>query len=203
MGHARSSVAVRERPVGGDGSNRSGPARDLAIATKGRTRMASGMETPIERLEIGSVRELAAPHEDPMSEIGRWVVLGAGVTLGQRWGGDVRPHSSRAMERIAHPKSGMPLLAPGVTTVGDDGDTPAICDVIATWRAADRRLAGLAMNSPERDRVHAELVGLRALHHRLFDARMAERPTGGGRVDRSSFSLMAWARGPRPAIVIG
>jgi hypothetical protein len=132
--------------------------------------MASWMETPIEHLEIGLVRVLAAPHEDPLSEIGPWVVLDPGVTLGQRW--------------------------------DDDGNRPAICDVIATWRAADRRLAGLAMNSPERDGVQAELVGLRALHHRLFDAQIAESPSGGGHVDWSSFGLIAWARGSRPAVVI-
>jgi hypothetical protein len=48
----------------------------------------------------------------------------------------------------------------------------SISDVLAAWRAAERALAGLAIGDPDIDRVHAELVGLRALHHRLFDARL-------------------------------
>jgi hypothetical protein len=50
-----------------------------------------------------------------------------------------------------------------------------LCDVIAAWRAADRELAGLTDADPEWSRVHAELVGLRALHHRLFDMRAEHR----------------------------
>ena len=53
--------------------------------------------------------------------------------------------------------------------------SPAICDVVAAWRTADRELAGLVENEPELNRVRAEIIGLRALHHRLFEARLGSR----------------------------
>lgn len=62
-------------------------------------------------------------------------------------------------------------------TAGDA--SPAICDVVAAWRTADRELAGLVENEPERNRVRAEIIGLRALHHRLFDERLSSRPGDG------------------------
>ena len=52
----------------------------------------------------------------------------------------------------------------------------SISDVLAAWRAAERELAALAVGDPDMGRVHAELVGLRALHHRLFDARIGAEP---------------------------
>jgi hypothetical protein len=48
--------------------------------------------------------------------------------------------------------------------------SPAISDVVAAWRAADRELAGLVENEPEWNRVRAEIIGLRTLHDRLFEA---------------------------------
>ena len=115
--------------------------------------MATWMEAPVESLEPGVMGEVAALLEDPLSEIDSWVVLDTGI-----WPGDPSGHDRE------------------LTAARDVG--PPICDVIVAWRAADRELAGLAEDDPEWNRVHAELVGLRALHHRLFEARMGESPRG-------------------------
>jgi len=50
-----------------------------------------------------------------------------------------------------------------------------IWDVLASWRSAERELAATTLDSPEWTRLHADLVGLRAAYHRLFNERL--RPT--------------------------
>jgi hypothetical protein len=81
------------------------------------------------------------------------------------------------------------------------GVAPRICDVITAWRAAARELAELAATSPDRDRLHADLVGLRALHHHLFDQCLSEWPRGRIAATRLPFNLMAWTPAPPPALV--
>ena len=80
-------------------------------------------------------------------------------------------------------------------------ETPHLWDVIAAWRAADRELAAMTQDDPDWNRVHAELVGLRALHHRLFDAR-ARHETSRREAAVSAFTdaARAWWRdgAPRP-----
>jgi hypothetical protein len=67
------------------------------------------------------------------------------------------------------------LDRPGVRLTGTNVDSPAICDVVADWRAAERDLARLIENEPEWNRVFAETIGLRTLHNRLFEARLGSR----------------------------
>jgi hypothetical protein len=86
--------------------------------------------------------------------------------------------------------------------VAGEGGMSRIDEVIAAWRAADRRLAGLEDSDPERNRVQAELVGLRALHHRLFDVKLFERPRGDEASARWAFAILAWGSAPIPARVL-
>ena len=76
----------------------------------------------------------------------------------------------------------------------------SISDVLAVWRAAERELAALADGDPEIGRVHAELVGLRALHHRLFDERIVpeNEHERGLRLRMCSSSFTAPSRGVMP-----
>jgi hypothetical protein len=90
----------------------------------------------------------------------------------------------------------------GVSGEVAGGAVPRIHDVISAWRAADRELAGLVEDDPERDRVQSELVVLRAVHHRLFAARMAASPTIDESSVRSEFGVMAWGPEPLPAGVM-
>ena len=80
--------------------------------------------------------------------------------------------------------------------------TPRIDDVIAAWRTADRELARLAEDDPEWEVVHAELVGLRALHHRLFEVRRGAWPTGGASFARWTVAVMAWGPASLPGRVM-
>jgi hypothetical protein len=64
--------------------------------------------------------------------------------------------------------------------------------VVTAWRAAQRTLDRLAEGSPEWNDVHAELVGLRALHHRLFDARLLADAGHGDGPARPTLTMMAW-----------
>ena len=50
-----------------------------------------------------------------------------------------------------------------------------IWDVLASWRCAERRLAATTLDSRDWPRLHADLLGLRAAYHRLFNERL--RPT--------------------------
>ena len=144
-----------------------------------RARMATWMEAPIEGSEVGGTSEIAVRPDGSPSEIDPWIVLDAGI-----WPGANVP------EREA------------TGFLGSEEARPPIPAVIAAWRAADRELAGLAEGDPDWDRVHAELVGLRALHHRLFEARMAQDPTGGESSSRWTFAIMAWGPTPLPAGVM-
>jgi hypothetical protein len=78
--------------------------------------------------------------------------------------------------------------------------TPRICEVIAAWRVAERQIAEMVEDDPDRGRIQAELVGLRALHHELFEARMRRWPREASA--RWTFAIMAWGGAPLPARVL-
>lgn len=66
-------------------------------------------------------------------------------------------------------------LLPAITTPVDPehpAAVPKIWVVLASWRAAERELATTTLDSPDWTRIHADLVGLRAAHHRLFQERL-------------------------------
>jgi hypothetical protein len=152
-----------------------------------RARMATWMEAPIEASEVDGRGEIGVLPDGPPSEIDPWIVLDAAI-----WPGANVPERE-AIATPAQPWSG-PLE--------HEDPTPPIHEVIAAWRAADRELAGLVEGDPDWNRIHAELVGLRALHHRLFDARMARDPAGGESSSRWTFAIMAWGPAPLPAGVM-
>jgi hypothetical protein len=65
-------------------------------------------------------------------------------------------------------------LVPPVRLAVEQMETPVgIWDVLTAWRAAERELAGITLESPDWPRVHADLVGLRAAYHRLFNERLS------------------------------
>lgn len=81
-------------------------------------------------------------------------------------------------------------------------ETPHLWDVLAAWRAADRELAGLAVDDSDWNRVHAEMVGLRELHHRLFAARLAQDAIRGETtIARFADAARAWLQDAAPASV--
>ena len=140
--------------------------------------MATLMEAPIAGSEAGVTGEIQLLPDGPPSGIDPWFELDAGVWSGPA---EIRPPS----------------------VFLEDGDaTRRICDVIAAWRAADRELAGLVEGDPGWARVHDELVGLRALHHRLFAAHVGESPTGEEPAARWAFAIMAWGPAPLPSRVM-
>ena len=95
--------------------------------------------------------------DEPVSGVDRWVVLFERP----------QPAADDAGEPESTPNP--PAAANAIAAL--DQPEPHLLDVIAAWRAADRELASLTEDDPDWNRVHAEVVGLRALHHRLFDAR--------------------------------
>jgi hypothetical protein len=149
--------------------------------------MATWMETPVNISNGEVVGEIGVLLDGPPSEIDAWIVLDSGI-----WPG-ASPAPQDALPAPAQPPTG---------SFEHEDATPPICDVIAAWRAADRELAGLVEGNAEWNRVHAEMLGLRALHHRLFEARMAEFPTSDKSTDRSRFAVMAWGPEPVAGLVI-
>jgi hypothetical protein len=65
------------------------------------------------------------------------------------------------------------LVPPVRLAVEQIETTVGIWDVLTAWRAAERELAGITLESPDWPRVHADLVGLRATYHRLFHERLS------------------------------
>jgi hypothetical protein len=141
--------------------------------------MTIEIEIPPRRPGVGMSTPPVAPLDDPPSEIDRWVVLDGfslgGVLLDDVWIENARSddhQTMRSLHEIA-PELVRHRLDASSTPRLDSAATKPICDVLNAWRAAERELASLVEGRPDWDRVHAELVGLRALHHRLFEARMA------------------------------
>ena len=110
--------------------------------------------------------------DGPASEIERWIALDVGAWPFGR-DHEANPVSDGA---IAAPP---PPIRPRTRLIESDGVSLAICDVVEAWRAAERELAGLVENEPEWNRVTAEIIGVRALHQRLFEARLGSRPGRG------------------------
>lgn len=149
--------------------------------------MATWMEASIEGSEVGGTGEIAVLPDGPRSEIDPWMVLDAAT-----WPGANPPQH----EAITTP------VEPWIGPLGPEAATPPIHRVIADWRAADRELAGLVEGDPEWNRVCAELIGLRALHHRLFEARLAQDLNGGESSTRWALAIMAWGPAPVPSRVM-
>jgi hypothetical protein len=163
-----------------------------AIARKDeRGRMATWMEAPVEGLEAAVRGETGALLDGPPSAIEPWIVLDAGI-----WPGKSHPPGDSV------PRPGPAPAEPRTGLLELEDATPRIDEVIAAWRIADRQLARLAEDDPEWEGVHAELVGLRALHHRLFEARRGASPTCGESFARWTGAIMAWGPAPLPARVM-
>lgn len=151
--------------------------------------MATWMEAPVEGTAPRAGAEIGATLDGPVAEPEPWIVLDARV-----W-----PGAGPSLHDT------IPVASPGTLPLSTgslepEHATPRICDVIAAWRAAERRIAELVEGDPDRDRLQAELVGLRALHHGLFEARMRHWPTEVS--CPGTFAIMAWGRVPRPARVL-
>lgn len=151
--------------------------------------MATWMEAPVEGTKSGAGAEIGATVDGSPTELDSWIELDASV-----W-----PGASRS------PRDGIPFVSPGPDQPSTGSLEPAhgtarICDVIAAWRVAERQIAEMVEDDPDRGRVQADLVGLRALHHGLFEARMRRRP--GEASARWTIAILAWGRAPLPARVL-
>jgi hypothetical protein len=76
-----------------------------------------------------------------------------------------------------------PLHPPALEIAGsvvDIADQPsrgtAVCDVLAAWRAAERELAALSVDSPEWSEVRGKVLELRASYHQLFSEHLHRWP---------------------------
>ena len=135
--------------------------------------MTAGVEAPVQAAGLQPVGGQAALLDDPIAEIDRWILLDV-----PKWPFG-RDHGSKPAsdDDVAAPNPAS--IRPRTRLTDSHGNSPAICDVVAAWRTADRELTGLVENEPEWNRVRAEIIGLRALHHRLFEARLASHTVGG------------------------
>jgi hypothetical protein len=131
--------------------------------------MTAGVEAPVQGSVLGFVGGQAAMLEGQASATDQWSALDADV-----WPFD-RDHGPRPLSDEADPAP--PAMGrPRNRSAALDRALPAICDVVAAWRAAERDLAGLVENEPDWNRVRAEIIGMRALHQRLYEARLGSRP---------------------------
>ena len=128
----------------------------------------------------------------PSAEDDDWIVLFERVGRLAESDLDPRAGSTETVE-VDPPSAGAFGSPNGIAEAPDD---PArLWEIIAAWRAADRELALLAEDDPDWNRVHAEVVGLRALHHRRFDARLdQERVRSEALVTRIAAAAAAVAR---------
>jgi hypothetical protein len=151
--------------------------------------MATWMEAPVEGTNSEAGAEIAGTLDGSPAEFDPWIVLDASLWPGASSSPrDVIPVTNRGP---AQPSTGS--LEPGHST-------PRICDVIAAWRVAERQIAEMVEDDPDRARVQAALVSLRTLHHELFEARMRRWPREASA--RWTFAIMAWGRAPSPARVL-
>jgi hypothetical protein len=135
--------------------------------------MTAGVEAPVQAAALQLVGGQAAQLDGSIAEIDRWIVLDAQV-----WPFD-RDLGSKPASDEAVPAPNSAPIRPRTRLAHSHGASPAICDVVAAWRAAERDLADLVENEPAWNRVRAEIIGLRALHHLLFEGRVGSRPGGG------------------------
>ena len=132
--------------------------------------MTAGVEAPVQAAVLQLVDGQAALLDGLIAEISQWTSLDAHV-----WPFDRDQGSKQSSdEAVAAPNPAS--IRPRTRLTDSHGNSPAICEVVAAWRTADRELAGLVENEPEWNRVRAEIIALRALHHRLFEARLGSRP---------------------------
>lgn len=75
---------------------------------------------------------------------------------------DVAPSPTLERREQSHVASPEQVSAPRAAAL-------ALRQTLDAWRAAERDLATLVIDSPDRPRVLAEAAYLRAAHHRLFD----------------------------------
>jgi len=151
--------------------------------------MATWMEAPVEGTKSGPRIESGATVDGSPTELDPWIELDAGV-----W-----PSAGPS------PRDAIPFVSPGpdepsTGPLEPGHGTPRICDVIAAWRVAARQMAEMVQDDPDRDRVQADVIGLRALHHELFEARMHRWPREASA--RWTFAILAWGRAPVPARVL-
>lgn len=153
--------------------------------------MTAGVEAPVAGRGPRVASESEALFGRPRSRIDQWISLDADTWHHDRSSRRPEPVKSRPSPYEAVPTSS-PTAARPRTALGASVEdaSPAICDVLAAWRAAERELVDLDENDPEWSRVHAEFVGLRALHHRLFEARMGPGNAGGGTAATGSASFL-------------
>ena len=131
--------------------------------------MTAGVEAPVQAAVLQHVDGRATLLDGLIAEISQWTVLD-----GHQWPFDRDRRTEPEWDEPVPRPSSVPL-GPRPRLAVNDRISPAICDVVAAWRAADRELAGLVEDEPEWNRVRAEIIGLRALHHRLFEARLGSR----------------------------
>lgn len=99
------------------------------------------------------------------------------------------PDAGTQAQAVEEPSRGRAPLGLGVavkpieTEVSAATPAVAICQVLAAWRAAERELASLGVDSPDRGRVQALIVDHQATYLRLFDERMGWGDVNGGRHD--------------------
>lgn len=141
--------------------------------------MTAGIETPVGGRRPRLASDLEALFGGPRPDIDRWTSLDADPWHDDRSRPVPEPVELRPLPDDATPAASSAQILPRAARPATDETAPAICDVLAAWRAAERELAGLAQGDPDWNRVHAEFVGLRALHHRLFAARMAREVAAG------------------------
>ena len=146
--------------------------------------MTAGVAAPVQAADLQLADGQAALLDGLIAEISQWSVLDEHLWPFDRDQG-TKPASDGA---VLGPNSAP--FEPSTRLAVSDGSSPAICDVVNAWRAADRELAGLVENQPEWNRVRAEIIGLRALHNRLFEARQGARA---GRCDTSAPRAMSSA----------
>lgn len=135
--------------------------------------MTTGAEAPIGSPGGRIAVEVEALLGGPRSEIDRWVDLDTDAEHDNRSRRVFEPARLRPLPDLAVPTARPAAMRSGAAILAADEATFAICVVLEAWRAAERELVSLAERDADWRRVHAELVGLRALHHRLFDARMS------------------------------
>jgi hypothetical protein len=117
------------------------------------------------------------PGPATSSTLDRWVQLDVGrqQSLETDW-----PVPSSDSEGLPWPRafaSGAAVGCPPAPELANRAVlSTAIRLVIGTWRAAERELAAMPMDSPSWASANARLTDLRASYHRLFDEYRAPRP---------------------------
>jgi hypothetical protein len=166
--------------------------------------MTAGIELPPSAPQRAMTGHAAALDGGPASAIDRWVVFES-AQFEDVWRDETSREGCASLDRETIPAREstpvpvpQPLDVPSLPASSRDEAQP-IFAVVSAWRAAQRALDGLTESSPSWNRVHAEVVGLRALHHRLFEARLAAAAGRGDGPVRPTLTMMAWGPTWMPA----